>query len=563
MKLVLLAIAMALMGGLAHGYFRGSGSGRYPGGGTGIGGHRGGGIRGWGRRSVVSRRDAEAAAAAAAVGDGDDGETPTVAELSALVQTLLSSAKEGMKLDAIGAAVVLIQQAADEIVDAQGGKVEASDVQKAIDDAAADFSGVVAVSSLCDEPLAYEANKMDAALCLLNALDTKAKEQDATPLSHSCLVNLSRLYHSCRGIDSTTVTAISMTAHAMQDIMADTVGIIAFTYNLGAAEKDVNKRWDFNGHFHRDPFGRNSYGFDVSHSWVSVHNVIIGKVNRDPLGRYSYGFDVSHSWNWMMWLDNSTVETVKSKTFFANSSYVLLFSIFEAMRQLCANSATERKTMKLELLAIAMALTGALAYVSHGSGGGWGVVSRRDAEAATADTAAAAAAADDDEDDEETPTVAELSALVQTLLSSAKEGMKLDAIGAAVVLIQQAADEIVDAQGEKVEASDVQKAIDDAAADFSGVVAVSSLFDEPLTYEANKMDAALCLLNALDTKAKEQDEFYTIQQLQATLWSHSCLVNLSRLYHSCRGIDSGHCGRHQHDSPRHARHHGRHWSVQY
>ena len=77
--------------------FRGSGSGRYPGGGTGIGGHRGGCIRGWGRRSVVSRRDAEAAAAAAAaVGDGDDGETPTVAELSALVQTLLSSAKEGL-----------------------------------------------------------------------------------------------------------------------------------------------------------------------------------------------------------------------------------------------------------------------------------------------------------------------------------------------------------------------------------------------------------------------------------------------------------------------------------
>ncbi|KAK3783037.1 hypothetical protein RRG08_007213 [Elysia crispata] len=68
----------------------------------------------------------------------------------------------------------------------------------------------------------------------------------------------------------------------------------------------------------------------------------------------------------MMWLDSSTVETVKSKTFFANSSYVLLFSIFEAMRQLCANSATERKTMKLELLAIAMALTGALAYMSVG-----------------------------------------------------------------------------------------------------------------------------------------------------------------------------------------------------
>ena len=50
-------------------------------------------------------------------------------------------------------------------------------------------------------------------------------------------------------------------------------------------------------------------------------------------------------------------------------------------------------------------------------------MSRRDAEAATADTAAVAAAADDDEDDEETPTVAELSALVQTLLSSAKEGL--------------------------------------------------------------------------------------------------------------------------------------------
>ena len=48
-------------------------------------------------------------------------------------------------------------------------------------------------------------------------------------------------------------------------------------------------------------------------------------------------------------------------------------------------------------------------------------MSRRDAEAATADTAAAAS--DDDEDDEETPTVAELSALVQTLLSSAKEGL--------------------------------------------------------------------------------------------------------------------------------------------
>ncbi|KAK3742396.1 hypothetical protein RRG08_001468 [Elysia crispata] len=96
--------------------------------------------------------------------------------------------------------------------------------------------------------------------------------------------------------------------------------------------------------------------------------------------------------------------------------------------------------MKLELLSIAMALTGALAVMSHGSrgfGGSWGggmVVSRRNAETAAANGA-------------ETPTVAELSALVQALLGGAREGMSLDAMGAAAVSIQLAADQIVDAQG--------------------------------------------------------------------------------------------------------------------
>ncbi|KAK3742397.1 hypothetical protein RRG08_001469 [Elysia crispata] len=87
--------------------------------------------------------------------------------------------------------------------------VEASDVQKAIDDAASSFSGVVAVSSLFDEPLTYEANKMDAALCLLNTLDTKAKEQEGAGESTQA-----------------TVAAMSMTAQAMQDILADSASTL-------------------------------------------------------------------------------------------------------------------------------------------------------------------------------------------------------------------------------------------------------------------------------------------------------------------------------------------------
>ncbi|KAK3785895.1 hypothetical protein RRG08_055929 [Elysia crispata] len=269
MKLELLSIAMALTGALAY----------MQHGGGGFGG-------GWGGGLVVSRRDAEAAAA----------ETPTVVDLSAVVQTLLDSAKEGMTLDAMGAAAVSIQLSADKIVDAQGG--EASDVQKAIDDAAFSFSGVVAVSSLFDEPLTYEASKMDAALCLLNTLDTKAKEQDAAGESTQA-----------------TVAAISMTAQAMQDIMADTVGIIAFKYNLGAGKKDVNKRWEvcvklttniLMRNINRDPFGRYSYGVGISHSWRRKRRAATRSkrgewkgsvgVNRGPGGGYSVGGSVSYSW---------------------------------------------------------------------------------------------------------------------------------------------------------------------------------------------------------------------------------------------------------------------------
>ncbi|KAK3783036.1 hypothetical protein RRG08_007212, partial [Elysia crispata] len=83
-------------------------------------------------------------------------------------------------------------------------------------------------------------------------------------------------------------------------------GIIAFTYNLGAEEKDVNKRWEVNGNVNRDPFGRYSYGVNLSHSWRRKRREVTrskrGKwtgsvgVNRGFGGGYSVGARVSYSW---------------------------------------------------------------------------------------------------------------------------------------------------------------------------------------------------------------------------------------------------------------------------
>ncbi|RUS86210.1 hypothetical protein EGW08_006005 [Elysia chlorotica] len=126
---------------------------------------------------------------------------------------------------------------------------------------------------------------MDAALCLLNALNTRAQEQEAAGES-----------------SKSTVAAISMTAQAMQDTMADTVGIIAYTYDLDD-DKNVNKRWTVNGQVNRDPFGRHSYGVGISHSWGRKRRSVSKRgdwnvgahVNRGP-GGTSYGASVSYSW---------------------------------------------------------------------------------------------------------------------------------------------------------------------------------------------------------------------------------------------------------------------------
>ncbi|GFN97429.1 hypothetical protein PoB_002393500 [Plakobranchus ocellatus] len=181
---------------------------------------------GWGGGMVISRRDADAADASAdAVDAGADAENEQP-DLYSQIDALLVAAKEGITVDDFGLAAVKIQRAADSAVDAQGGIVEVEVVRAAIDDAASGFSGVVAVSSLFDEPLVYEANKMDAALCLLNSLSQKARAQEDAGESPKA-----------------TVAAISMTAQAMQDILTDT------------------------GNVNTDPFGRISYGGKFSHSW--------------------------------------------------------------------------------------------------------------------------------------------------------------------------------------------------------------------------------------------------------------------------------------------------------
>ncbi|GFN97424.1 hypothetical protein PoB_002393000 [Plakobranchus ocellatus] len=255
---------------------------------------------GWGGGMVISRRDADAADTADAADDAadasddaaeaDDDAESEQPDLYSEIDALLAAAKEGITVDDFGLAAVKIQTAADMAVDAQGGVVEAEEVQAAIDDAASAFSGIVAVSSLFDEPLVYEANKMDAALCLLNSLSKKARAQE-----------------EARESSKATVAAISMTVQAMQDILTDTVGIIAYNADL-ANSKNVDKRWKVSGHYNRDPFGGVSYGASISHSWdgrrkrSAVQRTKRGRwsaganVNRGPHGGYSVGASVSYSW---------------------------------------------------------------------------------------------------------------------------------------------------------------------------------------------------------------------------------------------------------------------------
>ncbi|RUS86209.1 hypothetical protein EGW08_006004 [Elysia chlorotica] len=103
--------------------------------------------------------------------------------------------------------------------------------------------------------------------------------------------------------------------------------------------------------------------------------------------------------------------------------------------------------MKLQLMTVMMALTGALSMMHGGGfgGGGWGgglVVSRREADDSSPPDDVADVA--DVAEDAETPTVAALSLLVDALLTGAKDSITIDAMG---VAIQRTADGIVDAQG--------------------------------------------------------------------------------------------------------------------
>ncbi|GFO27608.1 hypothetical protein PoB_005411300 [Plakobranchus ocellatus] len=156
--------------------------------------------------------------------DADGGSEKEQPDLYSQIDAMLSAARNGIAAYEMGQLAAQIQRTADSALDSIGGEVDAAKVQTAIDEAASSFSGAVAVSALFDEPLVYEASKMNAALYLLNNLSHRAKDQERAGESSQA-----------------SLAAISMTSQAIQDILTDTVGIVTSSLGSGNSKK-VDRR---------------------------------------------------------------------------------------------------------------------------------------------------------------------------------------------------------------------------------------------------------------------------------------------------------------------------------
>ncbi|GFN73805.1 hypothetical protein PoB_000031100 [Plakobranchus ocellatus] len=226
----------------------------------------------WGNGMIYSRRDVEAAEEGSkAFVPGTDTAEPGEKEekdLYSQIDTMLAAAANGITIDEMGQLAAQIQKTAESAVDALGGEVDAAEVQTAIDKAASSLSGVVAVSALFDEPLVYEGYKMDAALCLLNSLSQRGRDQENTGK-----------------LSQATLAAISMTSQAIQDILTDTIGIVTLSAGFSDS-KDVDKRWKFDGSVIRHPSGRVTAKARVQHTWN-------GRRKRREIQRSKRGFN----WN--------------------------------------------------------------------------------------------------------------------------------------------------------------------------------------------------------------------------------------------------------------------------
>ncbi|XP_012942334.1 uncharacterized protein LOC106012812 [Aplysia californica] len=128
------------------------------------------------------------------------------------------------------------------------------------------------------------------------------------------------------------------------------------------------------------------------------------------------------------------------------------------------------------------------AIAMHNRGGGWGgpiVASRRDAEG---------------------PDVSSLVSSIQELLEKAKKGIDVGELVADADKIGEMAGAIEDGTEQEVDPEKVREVIDDVANKFNGATSVSALFDDPMDFDASKMDSALHLLDGLAAKAQEMQE---------------------------------------------------------
>ncbi|XP_012942332.1 uncharacterized protein LOC101863370 [Aplysia californica] len=123
--------------------------------------YRGGGGGGWGGPTVVSRRGAEG---------------PDVSSLVSSIQALLEKAKNGIDVGELVADADKIGEMAGAIEDGTDQEVDPEKVRQIIDDVANTFNGATSVSALFDNPMDFDASKMDSALHLLDGLAAKAQE---------------------------------------------------------------------------------------------------------------------------------------------------------------------------------------------------------------------------------------------------------------------------------------------------------------------------------------------------------------------------------------------------
>ncbi|GFN97425.1 hypothetical protein PoB_002393100 [Plakobranchus ocellatus] len=260
-EISILCLVLSFTGGLARSWIPG-----------------GGGTIAWSERDVSHIKPGATPDDIAVLTDKETKGTPS--GLYSFVDSLLASAKNGVSADELGQKARQIQKEADSIVDSHGGKVEAANVQTAIDEAATSISGAVAISSLFDEPLIYEASKLDAALCLLNSLNSKAKAADGSDEPALAVV-----------------AAMSMTAQAIQDIVEDSVAIITHQHVEKAQEGSVQRRWKVYDNETVDECGRRGYQVGISHSWRRKRRHAVRAVNkRSVRGFHSSNTPLVYEW---------------------------------------------------------------------------------------------------------------------------------------------------------------------------------------------------------------------------------------------------------------------------